>query len=128
MQDQQSMSKIVFALLFLAVFARSIFASSPCPCTRGDSSLRFTIDRGAGSAILSNGFLCAHLVPGQLKGIFADYKGVGNWGKNVLSDGGMTLKREDSTGAVYSSGNLKPGQVALPSARGPVSRPPDARF
>ena len=107
------MFRFSFVLLLLAVSARSLSVSSPCPCTRGDSSLRFTVDSGAGSAILSNGFLCVHVVPGRLKGIYADYDGVGEWGKNVLSDGGMTVKREDSSGAVYSSGNLKPGQVAL---------------
>lgn len=102
-------------LVFLQATVLSVEGKGACPV--GVTSLRLTINTTASTAILSNGYVCACVAPGQLVGLYADFEGRGQYGRNVLSGHGMTLRREDSQGHTYTSATLGPGQVDLVALR-----------
>ena len=57
--------------------------------------------------------MCVGVLPGQVNALCADFEGKGDWGANVLSDVGIVLNMQDSSGQVFSSSSLKPGEVQL---------------
>ena len=86
-------------LLLPAVLLGSSSVSASSDLCPSGSSLSLSTSP-AGSKVMSNGYVCAVLDPskGSLAELYADFKGEGSYGKNVLAGEGITLDIVSSGG------------------------------
>ena len=116
-----ALAAFILTLASIATAARLPADAAKCPRPSDASNTHAggfppataSVDRGAGTGVLSNGFACALFAPGRVSSLRADFAGGGVYGGDLLANDGVSLEAEDADGHVASSAALKATDVAV---------------